>query len=77
MRVKFIKPPSNNAGGEAFEVGEVYDLDEPSAWRWVRRKVAEIVEVETADAAPRKRRGRQRKTKGTTDGPDADDQAGR
>ena len=77
MRVKFIKAPSNNAGGEAFEVGEVYDLDEPSGWRWVRRKVAEIVEVETADAAPRKRRGRPRKPKRPTDGPDADGETGR
>ena len=77
MRVKFIKAPSNNAGGEAVDGGEGYDLDEPSAWRWVRRKGAEIVEVETADAAPRKRRGRPRKTKDITDGPDADDQAGR
>ena len=77
MRVKFIKAPSSNAGGEAFQVGEVYDLDDPSAWRWVRRKVAEIVEVETADAAPRKRRSRPRKTKEPTDGPDADGETGR
>ena len=73
MRIKFTAKPSANAGGEEFAVGEVYDVDEPSAWRWVRRKVAEIVEVETADAAPRKRRGRPRRsTREHADGADAD-----
>lgn len=77
MRVRFVKSPGIHAGGDEFAIGEVYDLDDPSAWRWVRRKVAEVVEVETADAAPRKRRGRPRKTKDITDGPDADGETGR
>ena len=79
MKIRFIKQPRPNAGGEEFAVGEVYELDDPSAWRWVRRKVAEVVEIETADAAPKKRRGRPRKsaTQGPMNGTQANDQTGR
>ena len=63
MLVKFNKKPGAHAGGAEFEVGEVYDLDEPSAWRWVRRRVAVQVEPETADAGPRKRRTRKTTTR--------------
>jgi len=63
MLVKFNKKPGSHAGGDEFEVGEVYDLDEASAWRWVRRRVAVQVEPEPADAGPRKRRTRKTTTR--------------
>lgn len=72
MLIKFTRKPSANSGGEEFEVGEVYEVSEPSAWRWIRREVAVLVEVETADATPRKRRGRPRKTAKDTDGSKTD-----
>ena len=61
MLVRFLKQPSAFSGGSDFVAGEVYELDDPSAYRWIRRGVAEEVEPQTADAAPASRRRRGRK----------------
>ena len=56
MKIRFTKQPSARSGGSEYEVGEVVDLPDVSARRWVRRGVAtevsEGAEVETAAIDP-------------------------
>ena len=47
MKIRFTKKPSERSGGSAYEVGQVVDLDQPLAFKWLRRGVA--VEVDESE----------------------------
>ena len=73
MRITFTHSAEPGSGGEQFAVGETYDLPDESAYRWMRRNVAVAAEAETADAPPKRRRGRPKKNAESevSDGSDA------
>ena len=48
--IRFTKKPSVRSGGADYEVGQVVELSETSAARWLRRGVA--VEVNDSSTAP-------------------------
>lgn len=68
MKIRFFQDTAKLDGtGEDFKSGEVYDLNDASAYRWVRRGLAEYV----TESEPKKR-GRPSKQKAEPDGPDTD-----
>lgn len=59
MKIKFLKDREIEAQGvivQRFKAGEIYELERPSAMRWLRRQVA--VEVQGAVTPPRKKRAK-------------------
>ena len=65
MKIKFIEDREIEAQGEIvqrFKAGEVYELERPSAMRWLRRNAA--VEVQGVITPPKKKRA-QKKHVGT------------
>jgi len=59
MKIKFLKDREIEAQGvivQRFKAGEVYELERPSAMRWLRRNVA--VEVQGAVTPPKKKRAK-------------------
>lgn len=51
MKVQFLQTRTvQAAGGETFNQGEIYDLPEPSAARWLQRGVAKAVSDAEAEA---------------------------
>lgn len=66
MKIRFLKDRTLDNGNEVqvFKAGEVYDLKDSSAHRWLRRNVAELVKDEPKKAAddPPKRGKAKRET---------------
>lgn len=56
MKIRFVETVKVQAvDGETFVGGQVYDLPEPSALRWISRKKAELfVETEQAEQPAKK-----------------------
>lgn len=63
MKIRFVETVKVQAvDGETFVGGQVYDLPEPSALRWISRKKAELLveteqPVETPTKKPAKAKG--------------------
>ena len=81
MKIRFTKKPSERSGGSAYEVGQVVDLEQPFAFKWLRRGVAVEVDdkvKETASlatdetATPVKPKAKARPVRGVTDGSTTD-----
>ena len=51
MKIRFTKKPSERSGGSAYEVGQVVDLDQPFAFKWLRRGVAVEVDASEKESA--------------------------
>jgi hypothetical protein len=66
MRIKFLvnrDVVAQDVVVQSYKAGEIYEMEVPSARRWIRRQLA--VEVQGAVTPPKKKRGRPKKQRAT------------